>query len=291
MVTVRRLALYGSEPMQRWGREFDRLEEKWKMGKRVDSAINNILTGANRGKPNGVINSHVLPNTFIKNYYAPQKHIYSKSASATGGWKRMPIKKVVTRPNFYSIADSDGVDSISLERLFSSIESHVPSWLRSEGISTTNRGVNEYWLSWFIIAQAHRTPYAAEIRSQSDEPSEARMPAGVLVARNLMEAKEMARKIFSWHWQIWELDHFQTREEVLLGESCVFRLLDKEGFICNLRKQTVLICSSEIGTQCEAMVPTSKSHELKMIHGLNEATLTSNAAHNGHVYRSTMPIA
>jgi hypothetical protein len=288
MTHSRRLALYGIEPVQRWGREFDRIEEKLRMGERVSETIDAIRTASNCNTATGTMNNHTLANTFAKNYYHPLKQVFTKPANSTNGWRQISVKKIIARQNFYTITHSDGTDNTSLEALFCRIETHVPSWLTDGGVNPHNRGEKEYWLAWFLATQGQRTPFAAKIRLNHNPATPRNMPTGALVAANLAEAKRMARLIFSWHWAIYKLDVYQTREEVLLGEDCVFS--HGLGIICNIRRQTALVCSPEIATQCETLEHLSKEDELKMIGGLNAATVAAGAPYGGYIYRSTLPI-
>jgi len=272
--------------MQRWGREFDALEEKLKMGVRVQSAITNILEAINCGKP-GVTKNHVLPNTFVKNYYAPQVHIYSRPAKGNASWTGIPIRDVVTRHDFYTISHADGTDKISLERLFQNIESHVPDWLRDDGVSSYHRGEPEYWMAWFLAAQAQRTPYAAKIRREHHKNTPANIPEGALVLANLTEAKLLARRIFSWHWEFQRLDRYPPTQELFLGETCGFR--SGTGILCHVRRHTILICSPDIATQCETRELPSREDEVRTVQELNQLMIRTNAAHDGHIYRGDAP--
>jgi len=256
------------------------------MGARIESTIANIKNATNCGKP-GVFNCHVLPNTFAKNYYAPERYIFSQPADGSGPWLQISIDKVVSRQNFYSITHSDGTDSLSLERLFKTIEDHVPDWLKAKGVNAHTRGEPEYWMAWFLAAQAQRTPYAAKIRLEHNKNTPADMPIGALIAANLTEAKTLAKKIFSWHWRVISLNQYQTKEEMFLGETTGFRYGD--GLIHNVRRHTVLECSPTIATACDVVKHSSEEEELKMIAGMNHATIQANAAHDGYIYRASTP--
>jgi hypothetical protein len=286
---LRTLGLYGPEPIQRWGRQFDALESALKMGERVKSTIDNLKNATNCGKPGGVVKNHILPNTFVKHYYAPQKLIYTKPADNSESWKQIHIDKVVTRQNFYTLTHSDGTDSITLERFFKNIEDHVPDYLSDIGINPANRGETEYWLAWFIATQGQRTPYAAKVRKDFEPSTPDDMPSAALVAKNLTEAHQTARNIFSWHWRFWSLESHQTAEEVLLGETCIFRR--ESGLLFNLKRQTVMGCSPNHGTQCHVLEHTSLEAELAMIRNLNKVTISANAEHHGYIYRASTPTA
>jgi hypothetical protein len=283
------LGLYGPEHMHKWGRQFDDLEDCFKMGERVKSTIQNLQSAINCGKPRGVANNHTLPNTFVKHYYAPQEFIYTKRADDSESWRRISIDKVVTRRDFYTLTHSDGTDSITLERFFKNIEDHLPKCLSDMHINPVTRGPIEYWLSWFIATQAQRTPYAADIRKNWETSTPVNMPTAALVAANLTEAYELAKSIFSMHWRFWSLESYQTEEEVLLGETCVFRSPDARGLLCSIKRNTILQCSRNRGTQSEVIEHDSIENELEMIRNLNAVTITENAKHNGYVYRGSEP--
>jgi hypothetical protein len=285
----RTLGIYGPEPILKWGWQFDALESDLKMGERVRSSLANLKNAANSNKPGGVVKNHTLPNTFVKHYYAPQKLIYTKPADGSESWKQIPIDKVVTRQNFYTLALPDGTDNITLERFFKNIEDHLPDCLSDISINPANRGETEYWLAWFIATQAQRTPYAAKIRKDFDPATPDNMPSAALIAKNLSEAQQMARNIFSWHWRFWSLESHQTAEEVLLGETCIFRR--GSGLLVNLKRQTVMDCAPDHGTQCDVLEHATLDAELAMIRELNRVTISANAEHQGNIYRASTPTA
>jgi hypothetical protein len=275
--------------MHKWARQFDVLEADFKMGERVNSTIKNLQTAINSGKTGGVANNHTLPNTFVKHYYAPQEFIYTKPADDSESWRRISIEKVVTRRDFYTLTHSDGTDSITLERFFKNIEDNLPNCLSEMCINPATRGPVEYWLSWFIATQAQRTPYAVDIRRNWKTLTPENMPTAALVAANLTEAYDLAKSIFSMHWRFWSLESHQTDEEVLLGETCVFRSPDDDGLLCNIKRNTLMQCSLNRPTQCEVIEHESVENELEMIRNLNAVTIAENAKHNGYIYRGSEP--
>ena len=115
------------------------------------------------------------------------------------------------------------------------------------------------------------------------------MPSAALVAANLTEAYDLAKSIFSMHWRFWSLESHQTKEEVLLGETCIFRTLEGDGFLCNIKQNTVMQCSRNRATQCEVIERESVESELEMIRQLNDVTITENAKHGGYIYRGSEP--
>jgi hypothetical protein len=286
MPRMRRLAIYGAEPMQRWSRKFYEFEGKIKMGKSALSAIDNIKTGRNCGNVNGVTNNHILPLTFVKHFYHPEKHVYCRLAEGSEAWMRIRIDQVAARQNFYTVAAADGTDSITLERFFKKIEDHVPSWSNGN-LNLDNRGEAEYWIAWFIAAQLLRTPLAADIQKQFHKTAPQNMPTGVQIAGNLYAADKNAKDIYSWHWIIYKLDRYQSQEETLLGECCIYSY--NQGIIFLPKKNFVLVCSPIIQTQCETMEHQSQDRELVMIRELNRLIIETNAVHGGHIYRSVPP--
>ena len=287
MRQIRRRATHGAKPMKRWSQRFDELEKKFKMGDHALSAIDDIKTGRNCGEPNGVANNHILPRTFVKNYYRPLTQVSRCPAQHLKRWTKIPIGAVASRKNFYTIIASDGTDNTTLEQFFGRIETHVPSWLKDNGLHPYNRGETEYWLAWFIATQLLRTPLAAKAQKQLHNVNPPNMPIGVHIAANLYQAQKTAKLIFSWHWTMWKLDSHQSEEETLLGESCVYRY--HGGVIFNIQKNTALTCSPRINTPCETLECKSKKQELIMVRELNKLTVKTNKANGGYLYRSTPP--
>jgi hypothetical protein len=242
------------------------------MRERVKSTLRNLEDAVNVGKP-GVANNHTLPNTFVKHYYAPLEFIYSKPADGSESWRRISTDKVVTRRDFYTLIHNDGTDRITLERFFKNIEDHLPACLSDMRINPANRGPVEYWISWFFATQAQRTPYAAEIRRTWQTSTPLDMPPAALVAANLTEAYDLAKSIFCMHWRFFSLESHQTEEELLLGETCVFRNLEGDGLRCNIKRNTIMECSFNRGTQCAVIECASLEGELDMIRKLNDVIL------------------
>lgn len=83
------------------------------------------------------------------------------------------------------------------------------------------------------------------------------------------------------------MESYQSEEEVLLGETCIFR--KGNGLLFNLKRQTVMECSPEHGTQCEVLEHGSLDAELAMIRELNRVTIAVNAEHQGNIYRGSTP--
>ncbi len=285
------LALYGKEPMQRWGRLFDALECSHKMGLRVRSAQSNIVSGINNGK-HGVNNNHILPRTFAKRFYAPNTRIFGKAAGSTAPWEAMDTDAIKSRNAFYTVTQVDGTDKLTLERFFQNIENRVPSWFKPSGVSPADRGEPEYWLAWFIAAQFLRTPLTAKMGRERSRPQMRHFPEAVYVLANLAQAETTARMIFSWHWELRAVGVYPGTDELLLGEHCVHRYApdgNSHGIIFTICHNRVLICSPEWATQCVIKICGDAAEEQKLVQGLNRVTIQSNEEAKGYIYRLSPP--